>query len=303
MISLILIVSFYLIFLIISDFDSIIDTFQFFDKTTIPLILAISFSVITLKGIIQKKLLSHIGIQLSWKTSILLYYSGLSMIITPGGAGLLIKSYFLKHLKNVQVSKTIPLVIAERFYDLLADVILILFTLLFFQSVESIITAIIYLPIISIFLFTVKKESFFSNLQIFIKRIPIIKKRFNIEPELVKSLSIFFSFKIFIFMTSIILLITIYESIIFYLSFYAFDVQISFFKIIQIFYSSLLLGTISFIPAATGPLETIFANMLHNEEIDLAKSASLIIFIRLMTLWIPSGVGFFIAYLKFIRKN
>ena len=275
--------------------------FEFLDKDIIPVILLIIFSIISIKGLIQKKLLSHIGIKISWKDSILLYYSGLSMLLTPGGSGLIIKSYFLKRMKNTEIKKSVPFVVAERFYDLLADLIIISVTLIFFQTIEAFITLILFIPIISIFLYTIKKGFLTSTLENFLKKIPIIKNRIKIEPEFVNNLSVFFSKKIFILMTPVILTITFYESIMFYLSFNAFNIELHFFQIIQIFYSSLLLGIISFIPAGTGPFEVIFANMVHREGVDLSILASLIIFIRLMTTWIPSGVGFIIAYIKFLK--
>ena len=109
--------------------------FEFLDKDIIPVILLIIFSIISIKGLIQKKLLSHIGINISWKDSILLYYSGLSMLLTPGGSGLIIKSYFLKKMKKTEITKSVPFVMAERFYDLLADLIIISVTLIFFQTI------------------------------------------------------------------------------------------------------------------------------------------------------------------------
>jgi len=302
-ISLILIVAFYIIFLIISDLQLIIQAYENVDWYFILVILGISLSVISIKGLIQKKLLSDLGVKISWKESIMLYYAGLSMVLTPGGAGLLIKSYFLKKLNNTQTSKTVPLVIAERFYDLLADLILVSISLLFFLSLEASITIVLYIIIITVFLLVIKKSLFFFKLQNILKKIPIINRIIVLDSELLKNLPILFSWKIFSFMVITISCITFYESIIFFFSFQAFNVNLDFFQVIQIFYSSLLLGAISFIPGGIGPMEAIFANMLYGEGIVFSTSASIIIFIRLLTLWVPSGIGALVAYFKFIRTS
>jgi len=60
------------------------------------LILLFSFLGIIVLGFRQNILLKTVGIQISVKENILLYLAGLSMIITPVGAGQAIKSYYLK---------------------------------------------------------------------------------------------------------------------------------------------------------------------------------------------------------------
>lgn len=65
-------------------------------------------------------MLKDLCVSLSIKNSILLYFVGSSMTLTPGGAGSIIKSYFLKKKYGIKISNTFSLIILERFHDLLA---------------------------------------------------------------------------------------------------------------------------------------------------------------------------------------
>lgn len=57
-------------------------------------------------------------------TSALVFGAGLSLSITPGKLGELIKSYLLRELRGVPVTRTAPIVVAERVTDLIALLLL-----------------------------------------------------------------------------------------------------------------------------------------------------------------------------------
>lgn len=61
--------------------------------------------------------LKRLQIRLPVGTSLLIFLSGLSMAITPGKVGELLKSYFLKRVTGVSVSRTSPIIVAERLTD------------------------------------------------------------------------------------------------------------------------------------------------------------------------------------------
>lgn len=70
--------------------------------------------------------LSVIGFskKLKIKDSALIFFAGLSMTITPGKAGEIIKSYFLKKFQKNNISETMPVIVIERFTDGLAALFL-----------------------------------------------------------------------------------------------------------------------------------------------------------------------------------
>lgn len=58
------------------------------------------------------------------RDSALIFGAGLSLAITPGKVGELVKSYLLRQLHDVPATRTAPIVIAERVTDLLALLVL-----------------------------------------------------------------------------------------------------------------------------------------------------------------------------------
>jgi len=64
--------------------------------------------------------LRELGVDVPLGTSLLVFVSGLMMVITPGKAGEVWKAWFLRDLRGVPVNRTASVVGAERVTDLLA---------------------------------------------------------------------------------------------------------------------------------------------------------------------------------------
>lgn len=58
--------------------------------------------------------------------NLIIFLSGLSMVVTPGKIGEVLKAYLLKTAEQVPMARTVPIVLAERITDLLALVLLML---------------------------------------------------------------------------------------------------------------------------------------------------------------------------------
>lgn len=70
--------------------------------------------------------LSNRGLRIPFRVSALTFFSGFALSITPGKIGELIKSYLLRESCQVPMTRTVPIVIAERVADLLSLLILAL---------------------------------------------------------------------------------------------------------------------------------------------------------------------------------
>jgi uncharacterized protein (TIRG00374 family) len=64
--------------------------------------------------------LRHQGVAVPRRSSALVFGAGLSLSITPGKLGELVKSYLLRELHDIPAIRTAPVVVAERVTDLLA---------------------------------------------------------------------------------------------------------------------------------------------------------------------------------------
>ena len=70
---------------------------------------------------------------------------------------------------------------------------------------------------------------------------------------------------------------------------------------IQIFYTSILFGSLLFIPGGIGATEGLFVTLLMDKNVEFSLASILIIFLRFVTIWALTGIGFVTAF-RFILK-
>ena len=283
---------FYVIFIAYSDFQEFSINISQFDFSYLPIILAFVFLGIIIKSLRQQLLYKQIKVCISFKTGILLFISGLSMIVTPGGSGELIKSYYLKKNFGYPLAKTFPTVIMERLLDLtgIAGILLIVGLLLDNYSIISLM--LILLSTLSLIFASGKKKKLFNFLLSIIEKIPILKKQassfsesYQVFGELTsgKIMTKTLGLSFFVWMTDAIMIYFIFMG--FNLNF---DIIFSTFSV----YSSLLLGSLTMVPAGIGVTEVSFVEILRGEGVDTAISTSLVILFRLVTIWFLTVLGF-----------
>lgn len=90
----------------------------------LPLILALTLFNYICRFFKWQYFLKRLGVHIPWIKSLLIFLSGLSMAITPGKVGELLKSYLLKSTTGAPISHTSPIIVAERLSDGLAMLIL-----------------------------------------------------------------------------------------------------------------------------------------------------------------------------------
>jgi uncharacterized protein (TIRG00374 family) len=89
----------------------------------------------------------------------------------------------------------------------------------------------------------------------------------------------------------------------FYFGFLSFGIDLGFFTSIQTFYASVLFGSFFLIPGGIGATEGLFVTLLTQKNIELSLASSLIIFLRLSTIWFLTAVGFFVILRNVIKNN
>jgi uncharacterized protein (TIRG00374 family) len=304
-ITIIISVIFYSIFAFYSDISKIKENYEQIRLVYLAPILGILFFTTFLRSLIQRSLLKRIGIELSIKQSYGIFLSGLSMLVTPGGSGQAIKSHFIERKYGHPISKSLPIAFIERFYDFLAITIIIFMTIFFYYSTISLTIVIISSIILGCIIIAVKNKKFQSILQFIIRKIPFLNKRsfqiFLFNDSLEKLFESKLIVKTCFFITNIFFI----EGFVIYLSFLTFNINLGYLQTIHIFYTSLLAGTLSFLPAGIGILEGTFSKLLIQNNLELSTILSLIIFIRITTTWYLTGLGFIASHIitSRIKKN
>ena len=288
---LISVVGVYAIFLFISDFNIISEKISDFKINYLPLILLLVSASLVPLIIKWHFLLKNSEVDVPLTKSILVYLSGLAFEITPGHIGVLMKSQILKISSNIPRTKTVPIVLLEKVYDLIGAILasamgIIILGLDFYLIIIAILVLTIvffiiyYRPASKLFLKRITKTKFFSkyveNISEFDK---IVQKSTSVKVA-----------------TICILLAVTYWFIIstaVYYTLIAFDVNIiDYLKVLAIYATSALLGAVSFIPGGVGIAEGTIAGLLTLEGIDISVALVLSVVIRIFTFWFGVIIGF-----------
>ena len=288
---LVAVVGIYAIFLLISDFSIISEKISNFKINYLPLIL-LSVSASWIPIIVKWHfLLKNCEIDIPLRKSIAVFFAGVAFEITPGQIGSLIKSQILKTSSNIPRTKTVPIIVVEKVYDLIGAILAsIIGIIILGMDFYLIIIAILALAVIFFFMFyrpaseiffkRITKTKFFSkyvdNMSEFHT---IVQKSTNVKAA-----------------TVCILLGVTYWFIISTAAYYilmAFDVNVlDYLTVLAIYTTSILLGAISFVPAGIGVAEGSIAGLFTLNGIDVSTALILSVMIRVLTLWFSVSVGF-----------
>jgi len=281
----------YAIFLFMSDYNVISEKISNFKINYLPLILLL-VSVSWIPLIIKWHfLLKNSRINVPLTKSIAIFFSGSAFEITPGQIGILIKSQLLKTSSNISRTKTVPIVIVEKIYDLIGAILAsVIGIIILGMEFYLIIIAISVLATIFFFMYHRRSSELVFNritkLKFFSKYIDnmsefyeVVKKSTNVKAA-----------------TICILLALTYWFIISAAAYYtliAFDVNLlDYLKVLAIYTTSTLLGAISFIPGGIGITEGSIAGLFTLNGVDISTALILGVMIRVLTLWYSVGVGF-----------
>jgi len=124
LLSLALAAAVYLGFMIWSDWRSFATSLSSFPPLLLVPVLALSFLNYVARWYKFHLYLGLLDIELPRRKSFLIFLSGLAGTVTPGKLGEVLKSVFIERETGAAISRTAPIIIAERFTDLLALLLL-----------------------------------------------------------------------------------------------------------------------------------------------------------------------------------
>ena len=291
-IILIIAVGIYSIFLIYSDFNTVINNSLTFNFVFIPLILLTIFSSWMFLFIRWTVLLKNSNIEIPFKDNFLIYLAGFTFSISPAKTGELIKSIFLKNKFNIDKSTSIPIIFVERFYDVLALIVLILFGISFL-GFEFLPIVILCVGMLFSILFLIYSKSKFNYFIRFTSKFKFLQKFItpleNSHEIIRKSITP----KTFLISTSLTIFYRLIEALSVYLVFLGFGIDlISYFELTYMYSASIILGSISMIPGGLGVTEGSLASLISSQGIAFSSALVLVIIIRFFTLWFGVIVGF-----------
>lgn len=266
----------------------------------IPILLIFTLSLL-IKSFRQLYYLKKINVRIPFKTNILIYFAGLSLVITPGGSGEIIKSHFLKKKYGTSISKTLPIVLIERYQDILAIFTVIVLFSVFTNNTDLIIPILIIGIALLVVTLIGKNRSVLEKFQKKIGKIKFLKFFKDSSTEFNDSIGSFSSNKSLFYGWLISLVAWLLDGVGIYLSLQAFNLNLNFITSTLIGFSSILFGAISLIPGGVGVTEVSMVQMLNSQGIDIALATAVTIFWRLASIWYSTCIG--IIATNFVLKE
>ncbi|MGB9003667.1 MAG: lysylphosphatidylglycerol synthase transmembrane domain-containing protein, partial [Nitrosotalea sp.] len=295
----VIIVVFYTIFILFSDVEKFSSQLIKIDVLFVPLIIAVHVLSLLVCSVRQKVLLDLLDIKLSLRQNILFQFAGYSMSITPGGIGELIKSHFLKKIHSKDYTKTIPVVFAEKYYNMLASALVITVMLFFRNNFEIEVTVAVIWILLIVALVIIRSQKVFPMRKI--PQVWVLKNVLESVSSFSKTLVTLSEKKIFIKCFFLGTVAVLADAVAIYLCFLAFNINYNFIDSTLFVITSLTVGAISFLPGGIGVTELSMTALLVKSGIIFSAALALTIFIRFMITWSTVVIGF--IALRFTMKS
>jgi uncharacterized protein (TIRG00374 family) len=280
----------------ISQLEIALSTFSY---AVIPLVLACSFTNYLLRFARWEYYLHVLGIRVPRSESFGVFISSLSMSVTPGKMGELVKSYFLKSLRAVPISKSAPVVFAERITDFL-DLLIISIIGAYSIGYEKrviIVVALIFIAGIGI----IASRSLSMRIIRTSERIPFIAKRIKPIETAYESSRAILSGKALVISTFIGLLGWFTECVGFLFVLEGLDIHLKILSASFIYAFSIVVGAITFLPGGLGATETSLAGLLILAKIPKNSAVAATLIVRAATLWFAVIIG--AGMLSYMQKR
>jgi len=217
--------------------------------------------------------------------------AGFAMSATPGKVGELIKTQLLHSKYGIPRKKTVAIILAEQFYNLIGILFISLLGLFYFDFS-------IYVVFFTggLLLFTtilLSSEKLFKKFIILISKFKFLKKY---TPSLFDSYIILkksIRGKIFVISSLFSISFWLIESLVAFIIFLSFGIKdFEFLQLATTYTTSIIIGVVSFLPMGIGVVEGSLAGFFSYQGIELPLALTLVIFIRIFTRWYGVIVGF-----------
>jgi len=291
----------YVIIALYGDIEKFSNRIADIDLIFIPFILGAMTLNLFFLGLRFYRLVRILGIKISFRKSMWIYFSSLSFLSTPAGSGQLIKSHLIKKETGEPISKTAPIVLVEKWNELNSVLLLLIFLVIINFLIESqiiiILGAVISLVIVGI----TRNDAFFSFFKKISERIKFLNSLQESIDNSKNSLKSIMTVKSFLEGFVFTMPAKILEAISVFLAFKAIGIELDIVISTQIFFTAIASGFLSFIPGGIIVTESSMIGLLAKAGVDLAMASAAVIFVRLVTIWYATLLGLVSA--RFFLKS
>lgn len=279
----------YLAFTIYADFDNVIKAFGKFNLLLLPLLLLLSFLNYFARFLKWDYYLKVVKVRIGKLDSFSTFMSGLIMSVTPAKLGEVLKSVLVKDITGEPISKTAPIIFAERITDFLSLLIITITGALVFDyggDITIIITAFFIFIIVII-----SNKKIALPIISFIEKIPYLKTYIHNIHSAYESSYQLLKIKPLLLMTLLSLISWGFECLGYYLVLMNFNVDVGILWTSFSYSFSTIIGALSMLPGGLGFTEGSLTLLLVQKNVPVDISVATTFIIRVVTLWFAVFVG------------
>ncbi|MGP8190292.1 MAG: lysylphosphatidylglycerol synthase transmembrane domain-containing protein [Methanobacterium sp.] len=287
----------YLIMGVYANFGNLLLALEKFNWIYLPLMIILVTLAYFVRFIKWNFFLRNVDVYLPLKQNLFVFFSGLSMTITPAKAGEIWKGWLIREINGENLSNTVPVVIVDRVTDVIGLIILSLTGILYYKS--GIYVLLILVILFAAFIIAIKSETISNRL------ISILETRAGRYSGDIKDMHETFkrslASKYLVGMSLLAVLAWFLECLSIFFVIQGFGQSISLVLSVFLYSFASIVGAVSLIPGGLGVAEATLSGLLviFGFSSSIAVGAALII--RLGTLWYGAILGFLI-YSIFKKK-
>jgi uncharacterized protein (TIRG00374 family) len=241
-------------------------------------------------------------IRISLRQSVLVFFAGLSLVVTPVGAGQVIKSRIVKKEFGDELSKTSPVVIIEAWSSLSSVLIILIFFFIFERFLVAEIIVAIGGIVALLFGGILKNQQIFSIFKRVLGR-GRLKKFEQIVENSRSSCGILMNTHLVIEGFILAIPARMLEALCVFIIFKELGFKFDFILSAEIYFTSLVSGIMSFIPGGLFVTEGSMVGILVKYGYPLSDATAAVLLVRLSTIWFATILGLIIIRIVWARRK
>jgi uncharacterized protein (TIRG00374 family) len=289
LISLVIAGILYLAFTIYADFNNLSKVLSTFSWWLLPLVLVLSFLNYISRFLKWDYYLSILKVNIKRVDSFSIFMSGLIMSVTPGKMGELLKAYFVKQISGTPISRTAPIIFAERITDFISLVIIGLVGAYVYDYGRNIVLAVGIFFLLVIVIISNKNIALpminqFEKIKFLKKYLLNIHAAYESSYLLLRPLPLFY-------MTMLSFVSWSFECLGYHVILTNFEVDLSYLWASFSYAFATIVGAVSMLPGGLGLTEGSLTYMLIQKSYSKEVAVASTFIIRAVTLWFAVLVG------------
>ena len=288
--ALVLSVAVYLVIAVLSDLGELAEALRRFNWALAPVILALVTLSYVGRFFRWAYYLRILGISLPVGQNAAIFAAGLSMTVSPGKLGEVLKSVFIRRAAGTPVARTAPAVVAERVTDGTGMVSWGLLGALTLDIGPQVLLAFLLAVVVAVVVFRSKRLSLLAEKVL--RRLPLLNRLAPHLSEFHGASNELMALRPLVVATVISFLAWGLEIVAVYLCVVGMGLDTRFLVVVFIFAVSSLGGALSMVPGGIGEAEAGLAGGFRfYAGLSGGLAGALTLLIRLATLWFATFVG------------